>query len=217
LMKHSLTAALLIFALTTSARAGVVMYTDVASFNAATSGNATTTLSFPTGSGPFLPSYTNGNVSFTAPGAALEQFNDGGYGAGVSYLAGYGGSTLNLAITGNFTAFALTLGVYGADPIIGSTVEFSLNGGPGVGLSIPGRPNSRFIGFTDNDPITNISITNLSGFTEQDVQSFTTAFAAAAPEPATWAMMLIGFVGLGIAGYKRARHCTVAHGGWVNP
>jgi PEP-CTERM motif len=29
--------------------------------------------------------------------------------------------------------------------------------------------------------------------------------AAAAPEPATWAMMLIGFAGLGFAGYRKAR------------
>ncbi len=31
------------------------------------------------------------------------------------------------------------------------------------------------------------------------------AFAPAAPEPSTWAMMLLGFAGLGFAGYRRAR------------
>jgi hypothetical protein len=30
-------------------------------------------------------------------------------------------------------------------------------------------------------------------------------FAANAPEPSTWAMMLLGFMGLGFAGYRRAR------------
>jgi PEP-CTERM motif len=30
-------------------------------------------------------------------------------------------------------------------------------------------------------------------------------FAASAPEPSTWAMMLLGFIGLGFAGYRRAR------------
>ena len=29
------------------------------------------------------------------------------------------------------------------------------------------------------------------------------AFAPAAPEPSTWAMMLIGFAGLGFAGFRR--------------
>ena len=33
----------------------------------------------------------------------------------------------------------------------------------------------------------------------------TSNFVVAAPEPSTWAMMLAGFVGLGLAGYRRAR------------
>lgn len=33
---------------------------------------------------------------------------------------------------------------------------------------------------------------------------------AAVPEPSTWAMMLIGFAGLGFAGYKRVRRHTIA-------
>ena len=38
-----------------------------------------------------------------------------------------------------------------------------------------------------------------------------TAVATAIPEPATWAMMLVGFAGIGFAGYRRARagHATV--------
>jgi hypothetical protein len=31
------------------------------------------------------------------------------------------------------------------------------------------------------------------------------ALGGAVPEPSTWAMMLIGFAGLGYAGYRRAR------------
>jgi hypothetical protein len=30
-------------------------------------------------------------------------------------------------------------------------------------------------------------------------------FNSAIPEPSTWAMMLIGFAGLGFAGYRRAK------------
>jgi PEP-CTERM motif len=36
--------------------------------------------------------------------------------------------------------------------------------------------------------------------------------SSAVPEPSTWAMMLLGFVGLGFTGYQRARagHATLA-------
>jgi phospholipase/lecithinase/hemolysin len=36
------------------------------------------------------------------------------------------------------------------------------------------------------------------------------AEALAAPEPSTWAMMLVGFAGLGFAGYRRSRKCVTA-------
>ena len=35
---------------------------------------------------------------------------------------------------------------------------------------------------------------------------------ASAPEPSTWAMMLVGFAGLGYAGYRRARR---SHAGFA--
>jgi PEP-CTERM motif len=31
------------------------------------------------------------------------------------------------------------------------------------------------------------------------------SFASGVPEPASWAMMLIGFAGLGVAGYRSTR------------
>jgi PEP-CTERM motif len=39
-----------------------------------------------------------------------------------------------------------------------------------------------------------------------------TTSSSAVPEPSTWGMMLLGFVGLGFAGYRRARagHATLA-------
>jgi hypothetical protein len=38
-----------------------------------------------------------------------------------------------------------------------------------------------------------------------DNQEMVTGFAASAPEPSTWAMMLLGFAGLGYAGFRRTR------------
>ena len=37
---------------------------------------------------------------------------------------------------------------------------------------------------------------------------FDLAVGGAVPEPSTWAMMLLGFAGLGFAGYRKARHAV---------
>ncbi len=37
-----------------------------------------------------------------------------------------------------------------------------------------------------------------------------TLVSGAVPEPSTWAMTLLGFAGLGYAGYRKARQATVA-------
>jgi hypothetical protein len=55
------------------------------------------------------------------------------------------------------------------------------------------------------------------GPTASDITSFTQAleftpasFTPSAPEPSTWAMMLLGFAGLGFLGYRRAREPRAA-------
>jgi hypothetical protein len=52
-------------------------------------------------------------------------------------------------------------------------------------------------GFGDIDPATNASIQTYIGV----------------PEPSTWAMTFAGFVGLGLAGYRRAREARAEDGG----
>ena len=57
--------------------------------------------------------------------------------------------------------------------------------------------------------------TNATRFTSGFLSAFnmgsatTTGFAPAVPEPSTWAMMLVGFAGLGYAGYRKARQATI--------
>ena len=45
--------------------------------------------------------------------------------------------------------------------------------------------------------------TNYYGYGEPFLAGLTTSFSAAVPEPSTWALMLMGFAGLGYAGYRR--------------
>lgn len=52
-------------------------------------------------------------------------------------------------------------------------------------------------------PITQFYDTHTNGL-------FATAGVAPVPEPSTWAMMLIGFAGIGYAGYRSARKRSVA-------
>jgi hypothetical protein len=47
-------------------------------------------------------------------------------------------------------------------------------------------------------------------FADYTIEGVPAGPAAAAPEPATWAIMLIGFAGLGYAGYRRGRAARLA-------
>ena len=57
--------------------------------------------------------------------------------------------------------------------------------------------------------------TNATQFTSGFLSAFNTgsatitAFAPSVPEPSTWAMMLVGFAGLGYVGYRKARQATL--------
>jgi len=57
------------------------------------------------------------------------------------------------------------------------------------------------LSFTDVSPNAAIVLGTLRSF-NSDVSG---NFSSSVPEPSTWAMMLLGFVGLGYAGYRRAK------------
>lgn len=66
---------------------------------------------------------------------------------------------------------------------------------------ISGFDRSVGLSFTDVTPPTRIVDTTLGSF-KSDISG---DFSATAPEPSTWAMVLLGFAGLGFAGYCQAR------------
>jgi hypothetical protein len=76
-------------------------------------------------------------------------------------------------------------------------------GGEGIGAS--GPSSSGFIYFIQNganagQPGLNFTFTPLGGTTTNGTVS---AVVEAVPEPSTWAMMILGFVGVGFMAYRR--------------
>jgi PEP-CTERM motif len=60
-----------------------------------------------------------------------------------------------------------------------------------------------FVLVATGGPLTEISLLSTSGIKE--AKHFEVSGVAAIPEPSTWAMMLLGFAGLGYAAYRKAR------------
>ena len=181
-------------------------FSTAAAFNSAVPG--ATNYSFPSGGNGDEEArpYVVGPLGFST----LQHFthpylyDDGGYGAGVPYLALVGDNGVNAAIEpavdGNLYAVAFDLGTYaGADTITLTmnyydTVEtFQTTGGAGT---------STFIGIISSDPIEQISFTAQDS-TEIDVIDFDAGqVTAPVPEPANLSMALAG---LGLVGFLARR------------
>jgi hypothetical protein len=121
----------------------------------------------------------------------------------------------------------VTLQVLSTEIIVGWTgTDLGNIGGPSnlVTVDLSGYTNGPILGLdsyscapSGNFPCTALggplsSITSLTSTSTSFDVSFeamrsgeTYVFGAAVPEPATWAMMGLGFAGLGFAGYRRSR------------
>ena len=109
--------------------------------------------------------------------------SDPGFGVGpftVIGISGYAGADNTIYALG-FDDNRVSLGGISLATSAGDINIFYLNGAPGVTNSVE-NPGGGLVALSPAD----LSV-------------------AAVPEPSTWAMMLLGFVGLGFAGYRRAR------------
>ena len=93
----------------------------------------------------------------------------------------------------------------------------------GVPPSTVDRPAAAMIGFNFFDGVPRLSDTaalvietNATRFSSGSLtagfstgSATMTALAPSVPEPSTWAMLLVGFAGLGYAGYRQARQATL--------
>jgi hypothetical protein len=140
-------------------------------------------------------------VSGTSPG---NNANPAGY-AG-NYMAILGGQSETLKFSHSMDIF----GLYWGSIDTYNSVEFLLNGAQ-VGAIIKGSDLAAPIAATGNQLGANsnayVTFSNLL-FDEVILSSSSNSFefsnvAAAAPEPATWAMMILGFCGVGFMAYRR--------------
>lgn len=187
-----------------SAWAAPTIYTSQAAFNAATSGD--TLYGFPfTVYSDLSPSYTNGPVTFTS--SKLHAYNDA---YGKPYISdndfgGKSGNTFTIAST--TSALGLFLGSYFGK----ASYSYLVNGVAGS-FTVPARNDTTFLGFTSSSgPVSvvfNVAGGNDSSNNELDVPQFIagSAIVGGVPEPATWAMMLFGFGGIGFAMRRRPRN-----------
>jgi PEP-CTERM motif len=96
---------------------------------------------------------------------------------------------------GQATAYTLDVSFYDASSNLLGTIEVS-NSNDGGGLS--------FVGWASGSGVESVSIYNPYS-NEWDVAAANIYVSSGVPEPSTWAMMLLGFAGLGWASYRAAR------------
>jgi hypothetical protein len=215
------TALVLAFFGVTSAQAALVSYSDFGSWSSAVSGTTTVTIPDPPGGFVFLGnSATISGVTFSTDPAAGGNF----FSVGTAFLSAdqpvlaavlssetpTAGSLIsaNILITfaGPVTAFSLNFGTFD-----GNDVTFSLSNGDlittgstGGSFAVPG-----FLGVTDLTPFTTVLVTSTDEALNLNNVDFGSAVSAI-PEVSTWAMMLLGFAGVGFLAYRRKNNVALA-------
>ena len=148
----------------------------------------------PATASPILFQLAGGKTaSFIIDSAAVPDFfSAGAFGNQISYNN----------VAGTFAGAAGT-GTIG----FGTNIFAQLNiGGTALGFTQYGGPD--LFTLVNNKPVFNFGTFNLSSITSGAATITISAAAGAVPEPATWAMMLVGFGGLGFAMRRRAKVVT---------
>jgi hypothetical protein len=168
-----------------------------------------------TSSGLFL----DGGASFSGSGVVM---NNGGQGSAGLYATPYGDATNYLAVLGGgseeiaFSGLKSSFGLYWGSVDTYNSLTF-YNGNTAV-ATISGAdvapPLAANGGQTDYASNGYILISALPQFDRVVAASSSNSFefdnvvaggASAVPEPSTWAMLLLGFAGLGYAGWRRSK------------
>jgi len=196
------------FVAATGAQAGLVTYTDFAAWSAVVPNTASVTIPDPGSAG--YAYFGSGSASVTYVGVQFSTdstlsdgqfYNVGTIFSGAppvlsSQQQSFGVANILITLPNPTNAFSLNFG-YGT--FNGGAVTFLLSNGDtftqgstGSGYAVPD-----FIAATDGTSFTSILVTT------PDAVLNLNNLVYAVPEPSTWAMMLLGFVGLGFMAYRR--------------
>ncbi|SIO49844.1 PEP-CTERM protein-sorting domain-containing protein [Bradyrhizobium erythrophlei] len=187
-----------------AANAAAIEYTSLAAFDAATTGVATYGVA---GLAPansyttFDPSVNVGPVKFVSDqGMFAEGAQDRSYFGYYDHVADLLTQSNLTVSTDSTTAIAFDFGIE-YNPIA-PQFNITLSTGDSYTVTYPALLAHDFIGFTSSVPITSVSFNDFSTLSFFDVE-LASANASAAPEPSTWAMMILGFAGLGFMACRR--------------
>lgn len=196
---------------TTAAQAAVTTFSDRSAFNAA--GSVQVTDDFEHTAAGESTDYAFGYTGngFTAKGSGLYLLGvDPGFyptfydwGSGDVMLYRHSGVT-----TFTFDAQVNSIGIDLMTIVnFGGDVEVSVDGESYV-VSTANNPMRTFFGLVSDKAFSSFTITSRGGMGLFDNLSFG-AFSSAVPEPSTWAMMIVGFAGVG-GMVRRSRRQTRA-------
>jgi hypothetical protein len=149
-----------------------------------------------------------GTLQTTAvPNVAAVPF---GLAPGATYLAVGPSETSSFSFTGNLSSFGLlwgsvdaynTIAFSGSAPTVSFTGSNVLAADPGLVLGSQGANGTTYVNFGNFGAGYNtVTFTSTSPAFEL---SNVTASVGAVPEPGTWAMMVLGFAGIGFLAYRR--------------
>ncbi|UPK07716.1 PEPxxWA-CTERM sorting domain-containing protein [Bradyrhizobium sp. 170] len=194
-----------------------VVFTSQAAFNAATTAPGVDTFTgfYLNGSTPSPIARSAGAYSYSAAAETSDFF-----GAGTSANPWLSTNTAADSIT--FYNFATAISAIGAN-FFGSNlggffqsgdIALSLTDSYGVtSYTIFGATTSSFVGFVSDGTITSLTVSAVQpagGPLWPTVDNLTLAqgLTSAVPEPSTWAMMILGFAGVGYMTYRRRKQAA---------
>lgn len=172
-------------------------------FDSFTAGNTLTSDGFVTyGSSVGTPLITNSFLTSTSPNGL------GRTGVGFFLSTDQASFTFSSAVT----AFAIDINTFATAN--GSYRVVLSNGGIGNSIfeTFPGAGTGQFIGLTSVTPFTSVTLSAITGssFTLDTLIYGSRAAISGVPEPATWAMMILGFGAIGASLRIRRARAAIA-------